>query len=140
MPATAPAASAQTSDDVAIVRAFLDATMKPDAERAASYIAPDFKLTFTGGRTFDHPSGSIGFNARGYRWVKKAMDRFDVVPGSEETIVYSIGTLYGEWPDGTPFKDNRYVDRFVVRGGKIIRMDVWNDSAERILIRNSIEV
>jgi ketosteroid isomerase-like protein len=140
MPATAPAASAQTSDDVAIVRAFLDATMKPDAERAASYIAPDFKLTFTGGRTFDHPSGSIGFNARRYRWVKKAMDRFDVVPGSEETIVYSIGTLYGEWPDGTPFKDNRYVDRFVVRGGKIIRMDVWNDSAERILIRNSIEV
>jgi ketosteroid isomerase-like protein len=139
MPATAPAASAQTSDDVAIVRAFLDATMKPDAERAASYIAPDFKLTFTGGRTFDHPSGSIGFNARRYRWVKKAMDRFDVVPGSEETIVYSIGTLYGEWPDGTPFKDNRYVDRFVVRGGKIIQMDVWNDSAERILIRNSIE-
>jgi ketosteroid isomerase-like protein len=139
MPATAPAASAQTSDDVAIVRAFLDATMKPDAERAASYIAPDFKLTFTGGRTFDHPSGSIGFNARRYRWVKKAMDRFDVVPGSEETIVYSIGTLYGEWPDGTPFKNNRYVDRFVVRGGKIIQMDVWNDSAERILIRNSIE-
>ena len=140
MPAAAPAPSVQTSDDVAIVRAFLDASMKPDAELAASYIAPDFKLTFTGGRTFDHPSGSIGFNARRYRWVKKAMDRFDVVPGSEETIVYSIGTLYGEWPDGTPFKDNRYVDRFVVRGGKIIRMDVWNDSAERILIRNSIEV
>jgi hypothetical protein len=139
MPATAPAASAQTSDDVAIVRAFLDASMKPDAERAASYVAPDFKLTFTGGRTFDHPSGSIGFNARRYRWVKKAMDRFDVVPGSEETIVYSIGMLYGEWPDGTPFKDNRYVDRFVVRGGKIIQMDVWNDSAERILVRKGIE-
>jgi hypothetical protein len=113
--------------------------MKPDAERAASYIAQGFKLTFTGGRTFDHPSGSIGFNARRYRWVKKAMERFDVVPGSEETIVYSIGTLYGEWPDGTPFKDNRYVDRFVVRCGKIIRMDVWNDSAERILVRKGIE-
>jgi hypothetical protein len=139
MPATAPAASAQTSDDVAIVRAFLEASMKPDAERAASYIAPGFKLTFTGGRTFDHPSGSIGFNARRYRWVKKAMERFDVVPGSEETIVYSIGTLYGEWPNGTPFKDNRYVDRFVVRCGKIIRMDVWNDSAERILVRKGIE-
>ena len=94
---------------------------------------------FTGGRTFDHPSGSIGFNARRYRWVKKAMERFDVVPGSEETIVYSIGTLYGEWPDGTPFKDNRYIDRFVVRGGKITRMDVWNDSAERILVREGIE-
>jgi len=139
MPAAAPALSANTSDDLAIVRDFLDASMKPDAERAASHIAKDFKLTFTGGRTFDHPSGSIGFNARRYRWVKKAMDRFDVVPGADETIVYSIGTLYGEWPDGTAFKDNRYIDRFVVRGGKIVQMDVWNDSAERILVRNGID-
>jgi ketosteroid isomerase-like protein len=139
MPAAAPAFSAQTTDDVAIVRDFLDASMKPDAERAASFIGKDFKLTFTGGRTYDHPSGSIGFNAKRYRWVKKSMDRFDVVPGADETIVYSIGTLYGEWPDGTAFKDNRYVDRFVVRGGKIVRMDVWNDSAERILGRNGID-
>jgi len=139
MPATASVLSAKTSDDVAIVRDFLDASMKPDAERAASHIAKDFKLTFTGGRTFDHPSGSIGFNARRYRWVKKAMGRFDVVPGLEKTIVYSIGTLYGEWPDGTAFKDNRYIDRFVVRGGKIVQMDVWNDSAERILVRNGID-
>ena len=59
------------------------------------------------------------------------MERSDVVPGRGETIVYNIGTLYGEWPDGTPFEGNRYVDRFVVRGGKIVQMDVWNDSAER---------
>ena len=139
MPAAAPAFSAQTTDDVAIVRDFLEASMKPDAERAASFIGKDFKLTFTGGRTWDHPSGSIGFNERRYRWVKKSMDRFDVVPGADETIVYSIGTLYGEWPDGAAFKDNRYVDRFVVRDGKIVRMDVWNDSAERILVRNGID-
>jgi ketosteroid isomerase-like protein len=139
MPATSPAYSGQTTDDVEIVRAFLHASMKPDAERAASFIGANFTLTFTGGRTYDHPSGSIGFNAKRYRWVKKSMDRFDVVPGTDETIVYSIGTLYGEWPDGTAFKDNRYVDRFVVRDGKIVRMDVWNDSAERILVRNGID-
>ena len=40
------------------------------------------------------------------------MDRFDVCPGAAETVVYSIGTLYGEWIDGTPFEGNRYVDRF----------------------------
>ena len=33
------------------------------------------------------------------------------------------------------FSGNRYVDRFVVRRGKIIRMDVWNDSAEILLVR-----
>lgn len=139
MPSTAPAMPGDTSDDVEIVRAFLDASMKPDIERAASYIADNFKLTFTGGRTYSHPGGSIGFNAKRYKWVKKSMQRFDAVPGSDETIVYSIGTLYGEWPDGTPFENNRYIDRFVVRDGKITQMDVWNDSAERILVRNNID-
>ena len=97
------------------------------------------KLTFTGGRKFVHPRESTAFNAKRYKWVKKKMERSDVVPGDGETIVYNIGTLYGEWPDGTPFEGNRYVDRFVVRGGKIVQMDVWNDSAERILTRNGID-
>jgi hypothetical protein len=96
-------------------------------------------ITFTGGREFDHPRGPTDFNARRYRWVKKQMDRFDVCPGADETVVYSIGTLYGEWIDGTPFEGNRYVDRFVVKGGQIVKMDVWNDSAERILVQMGIE-
>ena len=50
-----------------------------------------------------------------------------------------VGTLYGEWVDGTPFESNRYVDRFVVKGGQIVKMDVWNDSAERILVQRGIE-
>jgi hypothetical protein len=37
------------------------------------------------------------------------------------------------------FDGNRYVDRFVVRGGKIVQMDVWNDSAERLLVRAGID-
>ncbi len=113
--------------------------MAPDPDRAATYMIPSTTITFTGGRVFDHPRGPTGFNARRYKWVKKRMDRFDVCPGEGETVVYSVGTLYGEWPDGTPFEGNRYVDRFVVRGGLIVQMDVWNDSAERILQLHGIE-
>jgi hypothetical protein len=105
---------------------------------AARYISPDLKITFTGGRRFRHPSETAAFNAGRYKWVKKKMQRSDVVPGQHETIVYNLGSLYGEWPDGTPFEGNRYVDRFVVRNGKIVQMDVWNDSAERLLTRNGI--
>ena len=100
-------------------------------ETAARYIAADLKITFTGGRKYSHPRETAAFNAGRYKWVKKKMERTDVVAGDGETIVYNLGTLYGEWPDGTPFEGNRYVDRFVVRGGKIVQMDVWNDSAER---------
>jgi len=130
----------QTSlSDADIVEAYLTASMIPDPDAAARYMAPGTVITFTGGRTFDHPRGPAGFNARRYRWVKKKMDRFDVCPAGAETVVYSIGTLYGEWHDGTPFEGNRYVDRFVVRAGKIIKMDVLNDSAERILVQRGID-
>jgi ketosteroid isomerase-like protein len=129
----------ETSHAAETVERFLVASMVPDPETAALYIAPDLRITFTGGRPYSHPRDTAAFNAKRYRWVKKRMERTDVVPGHGETIVYNLGTLYGEWPDGTPFEGNRYVDRFVVRGGKIVQMDVWNDSAERLLIRNGIE-
>ena len=119
--------------DLNAVKDYLDATMAPDPVRAAGYVAPGFVCRFTGGREFDAPSGPTSFNAARYKWVKKRIERYDVVPGEAETIIYSIGYLYGEWPDGTAFDHNRYVDRFVVRDGLIVETDVWNDSAEWIL-------
>jgi ketosteroid isomerase-like protein len=129
----------ETSEAAEIVERFLEASMVPDPETAARYIAADLAITFTGGRKYNHPRETAGFNARRYKWVKKKMARTDVVAADGETIVYNVGTLYGEWPDGTPFEGNRYVDRFVVRNGKIVQMDVWNDSAERLLARAGIE-
>lgn len=131
--------TSETTEAAGIVERFLEASMVPDPETAARYIAADVKITFTGGRRYGHPRETAAFNARRYAWVKKKMEQFDVVPGNGETIVYNLGTLYGQWPDGSTFEGNRYVDRFVVRGGKIVQMDVWNDSAERLLIKNGIK-
>jgi hypothetical protein len=128
----------ETAEAAAIVESFLVASMVPDPETAARYISPELQITFTGGRKYSHPRETTAFNAGRYKWVKKQMQRTDVVAGEGETIVYNLGTLYGEWPDGTSFEGNRYVDRFVVRGGKIVQMDVWNDSAERILTARGI--
>ena len=138
----AAARTAQPTDSeqaAEIVERFLVASMVPDPDTAARYIADDLKITFTGGRKFGHPRETAAFNAGRYKWVKKKMERTDVAPGIGETVVYNTGTLYGEWPDGTPFEGNRYLDRFVVRGGKIVQMDVWNDSAERILTMRGIK-
>jgi ketosteroid isomerase-like protein len=132
-------APSPTSDAASIVERFLEASMIPDPVAAGRYIADDLVITFTGGRKFSHPRESAAFNGKRYKWVKKKMERTDVVPGTSETIVYNLGTLYGEWPDGAPFEGNRYVDRFVVRNGKIVQMDVWNDSAERLLVINGID-
>lgn len=136
--AIAPLAD-DTTDAAALVERFLVASMIPDPETAGTFMTADVEITFTGGRKFKHPRDATVFNAMRYKWVKKKMERTDVAPGDGETVVYNTGTLYGEWHDGTKFEGNRYVDRFVVRGGKIVKMDVWNDSAERILVRMDIE-
>ncbi|MCP9627911.1 nuclear transport factor 2 family protein [Rhodopseudomonas palustris] len=138
-PVQTPAPSDDTAAAAALVERFLVASMIPDPETAATFMAADVAITFTGGRKFTHPRDATAFNAKRYKWVKKKMERTDVAPGDGETVVYNTGTLYGEWPDGTPFEGNRYVDRFVVRAGKIVKMDVWNDSAERLLTQKGIE-
>lgn len=61
----------------------------------------------------------------------------EIVAGVSDaaTVVHSLGTLYGEWPDGSKFEGNRYVDRCVISHRLITEMDVWNDSAEWLLVR-----
>lgn len=124
-----------------VVNEFLRLIMLPDPPAASRYTAPDMKLVFTGKRVMREPADTTRFNASRYQWVKKRIERTDVVISTPEeaargeTVVYSLGTLHGQWPDGTPFEGNRYVDRYVVRDGLIVQMDVWNDSAEWLLVR-----
>jgi hypothetical protein len=120
-----------------LVEEFLRVIMIPDPVGARAFTAPNMHIRFTGGREMSDPAQCSVFNKDRYAWVKKRFERTDVVAGAtdEEAIVYNIGTLYGAWPDGTPFEGNRYVDRYVVRHQRIVQMDVWNDSAEWLLVR-----
>jgi hypothetical protein len=119
------------------VEEFLRIIMIPDPVGARAFVSPEMRIRFTGAREMQDPAECTSFNTGRYAWVKKRFEQTDVVatPDGADAIVYNIGTLYGEWPDGTPFEGNRYVDRYVVRQGKIVQMDVWNDSAERMLLR-----
>src|SRR5215203_5771524 len=80
----------ETAAAADIVERFLVASMVPDPQTAALYIASDLKITFTGGRKYGHPRETAAFNGKRYRWVKKKMERTDVVPGRGETIVYNL--------------------------------------------------
>ncbi|WP_212635075.1 nuclear transport factor 2 family protein [Aliiruegeria lutimaris] len=118
-----------------IVERYLELSMVPDPEGAAAFVAEDFALIFTGGRRFASPAESAAFNAKRYKWVKKRFLRTDAALDAEtgEVRVYNTGYLYGEWPDGTPFETNCYIDIFTLRDGKIVETQVWNDSAEILL-------
>ena len=121
----------------ALVNEFLRVVMIPDPAAARRFVAPDLHIRLTGGRVMRDPAESAAFNAGRYRWVKKRIEHTDTMAGATpgHTVVYSLGTLHGEWPDGTAFEGNRYVDRYVVSHGLITQMDVWNDSAEWMLVR-----
>ncbi|ARE39011.1 Putative inner membrane protein [Rhodovulum sp. P5] len=125
------------SDAKTTVERYLELSMVPDPEGAARHVAPDFRMIFTGGRRFSSPADSAAFNARRYKWVKKRFLRTDAAIDDEtgEVRVYNTGYLYGEWPDGTPFETNRYIDIFVLKDGLIRETQVWNDSAEILLHR-----
>jgi hypothetical protein len=130
-------ATPDASRAAAIVDEYLRLLMIPDPDAARRLVAPDLRIRFTGGREMRDPAECTAFNAARYRRVKKRVETTETVVGGtpEATVVYSLGTLVGEWPDGTAFEGNRYVDRYVVSHGLITRMEVWNDSAEWLLVR-----
>ncbi|WP_079964290.1 hypothetical protein, partial [Salmonella enterica] len=88
----------EAENAVAIVKEFLVASMIPDAERAATYMHPEVKITFTGGRAMAGAADIAQFNGARYKWVKKALGEFDAVQHDDYVVIYSNGTLYGEWP------------------------------------------
>ena len=143
---TAHATLDATSIAADVVNEYLRLIMLPDPVAASQFTAPGMKILFTGGRAMRAPADCTKFNASRYKWVKKRIERTETVIGGsnnaapDEFVVYSLGTLYGEWPDGTPFEGNRYVDRYVVNSGLITHMDVWNDSAEWLLVRAGLAV
>ena len=133
----APSSTPEVQDPAVLVDTYLTILMKPDPEGARRFVAPDLAIRFTGGRAMRDPAECAAFNASRYKWVKKRFEATEVVTGATDAhaVVYNRGTLYGEWLDGTPFEGNRYVDRYVIKDGLIVQMDVWNDSAEWLMDR-----
>ncbi len=109
-----------------VVRDYLQAMEARDLDRARGHLAPGFVMTFPGGVRMESLEALIEWSRPRYRFVTKSYERFDALGG----VVYCFGTLAGEWPDGTAFAGIRFIDRFALEGGRILRQDVWNDMGE----------
>ncbi len=113
-------------DGEAVVRDYLVAMEARDLDRARAHLAPGFAMTFPGGVAMQSLEELVAWAAPRYRFVRKTYERFDAMGA----LVYCFGTLAGEWPDGTAFEGIRFIDRFELAGGRILRQDVWNDMGE----------
>jgi hypothetical protein len=143
------AASINTSPQQAakaLVRSYLEAMERRDLAAASAMLAPGFRMLFPGGRSFDSLPALVQAARGRYRSANKRYEHFDALiadepcpsPGGHrnepndepECVVYCYGILYGELLSGEAYDNIRFIDRFSVRGGKLIDQMVWNDMAE----------
>ncbi|MEL6233605.1 MAG: nuclear transport factor 2 family protein [Pseudomonadota bacterium] len=110
----------------AVVRAFLAAMEARDLARAQAMLAPGFEMVFPGPVRFSTLQALVDWSRSRYRTVRKRFAGIDAVGD----VVYCRGTLSGDWPDGTPFNGIRFIDRFELSQGLLVRQEVWNDLAE----------
>ena len=111
------------------VRSFLDCMERRDLEGAKCLLAPGFQMQFPNAPPLQRLEDLVA-HARGrYRHVSKTYSRFDESWDDACTVVYCFGTLQGVWLDGMPFSGIRFIDRFELVQGLILRQDVWNDIA-----------
>ena len=129
--AAVSAADPAFQEPIAKVLSYLQALEARDMAGARVNLAENIDVTGPGGNTTDSVEGIVANSSRRYRRIGKHIARFDAMSASDGTVVvYCIGTLHGEWPDGRAFTGIRFIDRFELQGGLITRQEVWNDAAE----------
>ena len=109
---------------------YLTAMEARDLAAAEAALGPGFRMQVPGTSAMTSLSELIGWARNRYRFVRKATDAVEAFESGGAVVVYIRGTLRGAWPDGSPFEGIRFIDRFEVADGKIVRQDVWNDIAE----------
>ncbi|MFL2771516.1 MAG: nuclear transport factor 2 family protein [Rhodospirillaceae bacterium] len=109
---------------------FLHLLEARDLERAKTFLAPEFEMTFPGGINMNSLEELIEWSKERYTQVSKTFEEFDEIQDGDSVIVYSMGRLNGIALDGSTIRDVRYIDRFVFEDSLIVKQEVWNDLAE----------
>lgn len=114
-----------------VVKDYLAAMEARELEKARDMLGDGFTMTFPEAAPMQTLEELIEWSRPRYKFVTKTYEGFDAMQGAgDAAIVYCRGTLQGEYHDGARFDGIRFIDRFEITGGKIIRQDVWNDMAE----------
>ncbi len=113
-----------------VVRDYLGAMEARELDRAEALLHPEFTMCFPGGVRLTRLADLPVWAASRYRFVTKSYEGFDTLDRDGDAIVYCRGVLNGEALDGTRLRDVRFIDRFVLRDGRLVDQQVWNDLGE----------
>lgn len=120
-----------TEDPADLIDRYLQLCEDRQLAEAGALLAPGVLIVFPGGRVFGSLTEMAAAATGRYRWVRKHRDRYLVgtEAGGDRISVTSLGTLYGEGNDGSPFDQIRYADVFLLKDGLITEQHVYNDLA-----------
>jgi len=113
-----------------VVLGFLAAMEARDLDKARSFLAEGFTMTFPGDNRFTKLEELVEWSIPRYRMVRKTFESVDEGLSEGGAVVHCHGTLSGTFADGAEFQGIRFIDRFTVRDGKLVDQRVWNDMAE----------
>ena len=113
-----------------VARKFLDLFERRELAEAAKLLTQDFEMVWPGNARFTNFADLAAWGKGRYRSVRNVYEAWEEAPTPNGTAVYVTGTLTGELGDGTPFADVRFVDRLLIRGGKVAALHVWSDMAD----------
>lgn len=113
-----------------LVQSFLQAMHNRDMAGAQALLHNDFRMCFPGGMVMHALQELLNWAQQRYSQIAKHYEGFEESWQGDVTVVFCYGTLRGRWLNGEAFEGIRFIDRFEVRDGLILRQDVWNDLAE----------
>lgn len=115
-----------------IARRFLDLFEKRELAEAAKLLTGDFEMIFPGNARFTNFADFVAWGKGRYRSVRNVYESWEEAPTPHGIAVFVTGTLTGELGDGTPFAAVRFVDRLLIRGGKVASLRAWSDMADTL--------
>jgi hypothetical protein len=115
------------------VLAYLKAMEERRLEEARTHVAENVAMVFPGGRQFGSVDEIAANSGSRYIRVQKRITGTESWQEDDCIKVIVTGTLYGVWKDWRAFEDIRFIDKFELMNGRIVRQEVWNDAAETLI-------
>ena len=110
-----------------LVRSFLMLMQERNLEKAKSFLSPHFSMCFPTGVRMTQLHEVVQWGKSRYKSIEKTFETIDECWTGEGAVVYCSGTLSGVFNDDQRFENVRFIDRFEVVDGLIVKQDVWND-------------
>ena len=123
--------AAAMPDPCEIVKSFLTHLGNRELDEARRFTGPGFLMFFPATGAMQSFDELIEWSRTRYQHIEKTIEGIEAVhSGSEAIVVYCRGMLAGTWVNGNRFDDVRFIDRFELIDGKIVKQEVWNDLGE----------